>query len=43
MLQEVLAESAWFGLTPLFWDHVRPYGEVRLDLTARLPIGPTCQ
>ncbi|MGJ6969784.1 hypothetical protein ACSDR0_48725 [Streptosporangium sp. G11] len=27
------------GLTPLFWLHVRPYGEVRLDLNARLSIG----
>lgn len=38
MLQDVLAEDAWTstltpadrrGLTPLFWSHVRPYGEVR--------------
>ncbi|MBB5785248.1 hypothetical protein [Nonomuraea jabiensis] len=27
------------GLAPLFWLHVRPYGEVRLDLSARLSIG----
>jgi TnpA family transposase len=36
MLQEVLAEPVWSGLltpvdrrglTPLFWDDVRPYGE----------------
>ncbi|XVQ88848.1 hypothetical protein ACQP2K_15950 [Microbispora siamensis] len=27
------------GLTPLFWQHVRPYGEVRLDLITRLSIG----
>ena len=48
MLQDVLAEPAWNerltpadrrGLTPLFWSHVRPYGEVRLDLQARLDIG----
>jgi hypothetical protein len=26
------------ALTPLFWEHVRPYGEVRLDLGARLAI-----
>jgi hypothetical protein len=48
MLQDVLAEPAWFGLlgsadrrglTPLFWAHVRPYGEVRLDLGSRLEIG----
>ncbi|MFE2425752.1 Tn3 family transposase [Streptomyces sp. NPDC059373] len=48
MLQDVLAESQWSallgtadrrGLTPLFWSHVRPYGEVRLDLGTRLDIG----
>ncbi|MDJ0347574.1 hypothetical protein QMK19_40870 [Streptomyces sp. H10-C2] len=47
MLQDVLAEPAWSkllgpadrrGLTPLFWGHVRPYGEVRLDLASRLDI-----
>lgn len=27
------------GLTPLFWTHVRPYGEVHLDLATRLAIG----
>lgn len=48
MLQDVLAEEEWAamlgpadqrGLTPLFWQHVRPYGEVRLDMGARLRIG----
>ncbi|MFI7114817.1 Tn3 family transposase [Nonomuraea sp. NPDC050227] len=48
MLQDVLAEPQWAdlvtpadrrGLTPLFWQHVRPYGEVRLNLNARLSIG----
>ena len=29
------------ALTPLFWEHVRPYGEVRLDLGSRLTIGQT--
>ena len=50
MLQDVLAEEAWSGmlgqadrrgLTPLFWQHVRPYGEVRLDMGSRLRIGGT--
>jgi hypothetical protein len=50
MLQDVLAEPNWAdrltpadrrGLTPLFWTHVRPYGEVRVDLGARLAIGAT--
>ncbi|MET7635739.1 Tn3 family transposase [Streptomyces sp. NPDC005499] len=45
MLQEVLGESEWVevltptdrrGLTPLFWSHVRPYGEANLDMDARL-------
>lgn len=26
------------GLTPLFWSHVRPYGEVNLDMGARLDL-----
>jgi hypothetical protein len=48
MLQDALAEEQWAGmlgpadrrgLTPLFWQHVRPYGEVRLDMGARLRIG----
>jgi len=47
MLQDVLDEPAWLellsrpdrrGLTPLFWTHVLPYGEVRLDMTTRLAI-----
>jgi hypothetical protein len=47
MLQDVLAEPDWTelltsedrrGLTPLFWQHVLPYGEVKLDMTARLSI-----
>ena len=38
MVQDVLADGAWAdrmtdvdyrGLTPLFWRHVAPYGEVR--------------
>lgn len=48
MLQDVLAEPEWAdrltpadrrGLTPLFWSHVRPYGEVNLDLGSRLDLG----
>ena len=50
MLQDVLAESKWAGTltpedrrgpTPLFWQHVLPYGEVKLDMTARLSIRTT--
>jgi hypothetical protein len=25
-------------LTPLFWTHVAPYGEVKLDMTSRLAL-----
>jgi TnpA family transposase len=48
MLQDVLAGPEWSalltpadrrGLSPLFWQHVRPYGEVTLDLDSRLTIG----
>ena len=47
MLQDVLAEPEWAelltpadrrGLTPLFWSHVRPYGEVNLDMGSRLDL-----
>jgi len=50
ILQDVLAEDDWAelltpedrrGLTPLFWQHVLPYGEVKLDMTARLSIRTT--
>ncbi len=49
MLQDVLAEPAWAdiltpadrrGLTPLFWMHLLPYGEVHLDMSSRLRLGP---
>ncbi|MFD4948905.1 hypothetical protein ACFWNT_41985 [Streptomyces sp. NPDC058409] len=45
MLQDILGEPEWAdilmpadrrGPTPLFWSHVRPYGEVNLDMDARL-------
>ena len=47
MLQDLLAEpdrddvltpEDRRGLTPLFWSHVLPYGEVKLDMTSRLPL-----
>ena len=54
MVQDVLAEPEWAdaltaadkrGLTPLFWSHVLPYGEVKLNMTKRLalsgPAAPT--
>jgi TnpA family transposase len=45
MLQEVLVEPVWAtpmadedrrGLTPLFYSHVNPYGEFKLDMAERL-------
>jgi hypothetical protein len=45
MLQDILGQPEWAdlltpadrrGLTPLFWSHVRPYGEVNLDMDARI-------
>jgi TnpA family transposase len=47
MVQDVLADQTWAdrltaedkrGLTPLFWAHVAPYGEVRLDMGRRLSL-----
>jgi hypothetical protein len=47
MLQQVVAQPHWSGkltardlgaLTPLFWEHVNPYGGFELDMNARLPI-----
>ncbi|MFD8968951.1 Tn3 family transposase [Streptomyces sp. NPDC059568] len=47
MLQDILGEPKWAelltpadrrGLTSLFWSHVRPYGEVNLDMDARLDL-----
>jgi hypothetical protein len=47
MVQDVLADQTWAdrltpedrrGLTPLFWAHVAPYGEVRLDMGRRLSV-----
>jgi len=50
MLQEVLSEGKWKaamkqedwrGLTPLFYQHVNPYGRFTLDLTQRIPLSLT--
>ncbi|WP_432445287.1 Tn3 family transposase [Streptomyces malaysiensis] len=47
MLQDILGEPEWTnlltpadrrGLTPLFWSHLRPYGEVNLDMDTRLKL-----
>ena len=50
MLQDVLAEKHWKeamkpedwrGLTPLFYQHINPYGRFILDLTQRIPLSLT--
>jgi TnpA family transposase len=47
MVQDLLADPEWAdvltsedrrGLTPLFWSHVLPYGEVKLNMTSRLTL-----
>ncbi|MFC9553781.1 Tn3 family transposase [Rhodococcus sp. NPDC056960] len=47
MIQDVLADPDWVGvltaedergLTPLFWSHVLPYGEVKLNMNTRLAL-----
>jgi hypothetical protein len=47
MVQDVLADDAWStaltnedrrALTPLFWAHVAPYGEIKLDMRTRLTL-----
>ena len=46
MLQKVLSEPDWHdrmeaedwrGLTPLFYEHVNPYGLISLDMAQRVP------
>ncbi|MFF3909760.1 hypothetical protein ACFYZJ_28135 [Streptomyces sp. NPDC001848] len=39
----MLAEPEWTkedrrALTPLFWMHIRPYSEVRLNMSSRLQL-----
>jgi TnpA family transposase len=50
MVQDILAEPEWQdvltpedrrGLTALFWAHVRPYGEITLNMTKRLALSPS--
>lgn len=47
MIQDILAGRDWEGvltaedergLTPLFWAHVLPYGEVKLNMNTRLAL-----
>lgn len=47
MIQDMLADPEWASLltdedkralTPLFWMHIQPYGEVRLNRGSRLQL-----
>ncbi|MDX6573987.1 MAG: hypothetical protein QOC86_3143, partial [Gaiellales bacterium] len=38
---DVLTPEDLRGLTPLFWAHVLPYGEVKLNMTRRLALSAT--
>jgi hypothetical protein len=47
MIQDILADAQWDGvlttedervLTPLFWSHVLPYGEAKLNMNSRLTL-----
>ncbi|NJP65808.1 transposase [Streptomyces sp. ventii] len=47
MIQDMLADPEWAdvltdedkrALTPLFWMHIQPYGEVRLNMGSRLQL-----
>ena len=40
-LADVLTAEDQRGLTPLFWSHVLPHGEVKLNMTSRLSLGTT--
>jgi TnpA family transposase len=46
MVQEILTEPKWYdrmteadwrGLTPLFYEHINPYGRFSLDMEQRIP------
>jgi len=30
------------GLSPLFWTHINPYGQFRLDMNTRLDLTAPC-
>ena len=37
--RHTLNETDLRALTPLIWEHAKPYGRFELDMTTRLPIG----
>jgi len=38
---EVMKQEDWRGLTPLFYQHVNPYGRFTLNMTERIPLAQT--
>jgi len=45
LIQDVLADGLVEltdedrrGITPLFWSHISPYGEVKVDMTRRISL-----
>ncbi|MCW2943274.1 MAG: transposase Tn3 [Actinomycetia bacterium] len=52
MIQDLLSDPEWAdaltdadkrALTPLFWMHIQPYGEVRLNMGNRLQLSAPAQ
>lgn len=50
LIKDILADDTWThpltdkdkrGLTPLFWTHLAPYGEVKLNMDRRLTLRDT--
>lgn len=50
LIQDILTDDDWLdtltaedkrGLTPLFWTHLAPYGEVHLNMNRRLTLRET--
>lgn len=35
-IEDVLTQENRRGMTPLFWSHVLPYAEVKLNMNSRL-------
>ncbi len=36
--KSAMKQEDWHGLTPLFYQHVNPYGRFTLDMTERIPL-----
>jgi hypothetical protein len=38
MVQNSMMEADWRGLTPLFYLHINPYSQFKLNMSQRLPL-----